>query len=66
MDSEVHSGDPCIVGTRIPVSVIVGSIADGNTPEQLMKSYPRLTRQDIQAALYFAAAESRFDMLPMA
>jgi uncharacterized protein (DUF433 family) len=63
----VHHGDPCITGSRVPVSVIVGSIADGDTFEQILASYPQLTREDIQAALHFAAeAVSRFDLVPLA
>lgn len=50
-DPAVHDGDPCIAGTRVPVSVIVGSIAEGDTWEQVLSSYPKLERQDIQAAL---------------
>ena len=55
VDPKRHSGGPCIKGTRIPVSVIVGSIADGDTPEVLCTAYPSLTFEDIQAALKYAA-----------
>src|SRR5438128_11947184 len=55
IDPAIHHGDPCIKGTRVPVAVIVGSIADGDAPELLLKAYPSLTREDIQAALRFAA-----------
>jgi uncharacterized protein (DUF433 family) len=66
IDPKIHHGDPCIVGTRVPVSVIVGSIADGDTPDVLLKSYPQITRDDIQAALRFAAeAVNRFDYVPL-
>ncbi|MCK4342586.1 MAG: DUF433 domain-containing protein [Phycisphaerae bacterium] len=63
-DPAVHHGDPCIAGTRVPVSVIVGSIADGDSIEQILKSYPQLAREDIQAALRYAAeAVNRFDLV---
>jgi uncharacterized protein (DUF433 family) len=55
IDKAIHHGDPCIVGTRVPVSVIVGSIAEGDSWEQVLKSYPQLKREDIQAALLYAA-----------
>ncbi len=58
-DPTVHHGEPCIVGTRVPVSVIVGSVADGDTPAQIIASYPQLTTQDIQAALHYAAEAVR-------
>ncbi len=51
IDPGVHHGEPCIKGTRVPVSVIVGSIADGDTPEQLIDAWPQLTGEDIKAAL---------------
>jgi uncharacterized protein (DUF433 family) len=66
-DPAIHHGDPCIAGTRVPISVIVASIADGDTFEQILASYPRLTREDIQAALRYAAeAVNRFDFAPLA
>ncbi|MFH1109211.1 MAG: DUF433 domain-containing protein [Planctomycetota bacterium] len=63
---DIHHGDPCITDTRVPVSVIVGSIADGDTFEQILASYPQLRREDIQAALHFAAeAVNRFDLVSL-
>ena len=55
MDPASHHGDPCIKGTRVPVSVIAGSIADGDTPEQPLVAYPQLTVDDIRAALDYAS-----------
>jgi uncharacterized protein (DUF433 family) len=46
-DLRIHHGKPCIKGTRIPVSLIVGSIADGDIPVQIMQSWPQLTAEDI-------------------
>jgi uncharacterized protein (DUF433 family) len=66
IDPAIHHGDPCIRGTRVPVSVIVGSIADGDTFEQLLDAYPQLTADDIRAALRFAAeAVSNADFIPL-
>jgi len=56
IDPRIHHGKPCIKGTRVPASVIVGSIADGDTPERIIEAWPHLTRDDIEAALRFAAA----------
>ena len=58
IDPRIHHGKPCIKGTRVPVSVIVGSIADGDAPERILESWPQLKREDITAALKFAAAVS--------
>lgn len=56
IDPGIHHGKPCIKGTRVPVSVIVGSIADGDTPGRILEAWPQLSREDITAALKFAAA----------
>jgi uncharacterized protein (DUF433 family) len=65
IDPAIHHGDPCITGTRVPVSVIVSSVAEGDTWEQILASYPQLKREDIQAALLYAAeAVNRFEMIP--
>ena len=60
---DLHHGDPCIKGTRIPVAVIVGSLADGMTPEEIREAYPQLTDEDIQAALAYAAEVIHQDIL---
>jgi len=66
IDPKINHGDPCIAGTRVSISVIVGSVADGDCYEQILDSYPQLTREDIQAALRFAAeAVNRFDLFPV-
>jgi uncharacterized protein (DUF433 family) len=51
----LHHGDPCIKGTRIPVSIILGSLADGLTPAEIRAAYPQLVLEDIQAALAYTA-----------
>jgi uncharacterized protein (DUF433 family) len=66
IDPAIHHGDPCIKGTRVPVSVIAGSIADGDTVEQLLAAYPQLTTDDVRAALKFAAeAVNNTDFIPL-
>jgi uncharacterized protein (DUF433 family) len=53
--ADLHHGDPCIKGTRIPVAVIVASLADGMTSAQIREEYPQLSDEDIRAALAYAA-----------
>jgi uncharacterized protein (DUF433 family) len=66
IDRRIHHGDPCIKGTRVPVSVVVGSLAEGSTISEVLREYPSLDRADIRAALQFAAeAVSGFDFLPL-
>ena len=65
-DPKVCHGKPCIKGTRIMVSVILDNLAAGESPEAIMQGY-RLERDDINAALIFAAelAKDRFISLPI-
>jgi uncharacterized protein (DUF433 family) len=63
---DLHHGDPCIKGTRIPVAMIVGSLADGMTPGEVQDAYPQLTLEDIQAALAYAAEVIHQDVLVLA
>ena len=65
-DPTIHHGEPCIAGTRVAVSVIVGSIADGDSTAQIIASYPQLTIEDVQAALRYAAEAVRgFTVIPL-
>jgi uncharacterized protein (DUF433 family) len=54
-NSEVMLGKPVIRGTRVPVELILRRISEGATEEDLLASYPHLTRDDIRAAVAFAA-----------
>jgi len=60
---DLHHGDPCIKGTRIPVAMILGSLADGMMPEEIQEAYPQLTSEDIRAALAYAADVIHQDVL---
>lgn len=51
----VMLGKPVIRGTRIPVELIIRKLGEGATEADLLDAYPRLTREDIQAALMYAA-----------
>ncbi len=48
-------GKPVIVNTRIPVDLILEKIAAGDTTEELLEAYPKLSKDDITACLLFAA-----------
>jgi uncharacterized protein (DUF433 family) len=63
LDPDIHHGDPCIKGTRIPVGAILGSLADGMTFGQIMENYPQLNEVDIYAALAYAAEVMRQEIL---
>jgi len=55
VDPGIMLGQPVIAGTRLPVYVIVQAIAAGDPAEEILAAYPFLTREDIEAALKFAA-----------
>ena len=54
-DPSICSGKPVIRGTRIMVRNILGMMAGGYTVERVLECYPELTREDVQAALEYAA-----------
>lgn len=54
-DPAVMGGKPCIRGMRITVGTIVGLIASGKSNEQILEAYPYLEKEDIVAALHYAA-----------
>jgi uncharacterized protein (DUF433 family) len=54
-DPDILMGKPTVKGTRISVELILGWLAQGWTHEQVLESYPHITRDDILAALAFAA-----------
>jgi uncharacterized protein (DUF433 family) len=51
----ICAGKPVIRGTRIMVRNILGMVAGGYTIERILASYPDLTREDVIAALEYAA-----------
>ncbi|MCD2425536.1 DUF433 domain-containing protein [Niabella pedocola] len=51
---EIMMGKPVIKGTRITVEMILESLGAGETADNLLESYPRLTKEAISAALFFA------------
>ena len=55
INPHVMMGKPVIKGTRITVELILESLSAGESVDNLLKSYPRLTKEAILAALAFAA-----------
>ena len=58
-------GLPCIRGTRVTVSAVLGQLAAGRTVEQVIGDYPQLELSDVYAALEYAAAYTRERELPL-
>jgi len=56
MDPEIMGGDPVFRGTRVPVHMIADILAQGETIEVLLESYPSLTAEMIEQAPAYAVA----------
>ena len=55
LDPDQCGGRPCIRGLRIRVADVLQLLAAGETPERILADYPYLERDDIAAALQYAA-----------
>lgn len=55
IDPEICHGKACVRGTRIPVTIILDNLAQGNTFDIILKQYPGLQNDDILAVLSYAA-----------
>ncbi len=55
IDPNVMGGKPVIVGTRVTVEQIVRECSRGLTVAEVVEQYPRLSNEDVFAALRFAA-----------
>ena len=64
-DAAICGGQVCIKGTRIPVSLILDMLAGGDTVEDVLRGYPTLTREDINAALAYGAKLAHERILPL-
>lgn len=67
INPKIMLGKPVIRGTRIPVEIILRKLAQKISVAEILRDYPNLTEQDIQAALAYAAAVlSEEEVLPLA
>ena len=55
LNPDVMGGKPCIRGMRVTVGTIVGLLASGHTPAEILEAYPYLEEEDIPQALAYAA-----------
>jgi uncharacterized protein (DUF433 family) len=63
---EQMGGVPCIRSLRIPVSTVVGMMADGMGEQEILAAYPDLEAEDVREALRYAAEAVRERELPLA
>jgi len=59
---DILKGKPRISGTRIPVSLILGYLAAGNSFDEIIKEFPDITREQIAACLDYARDLSEFEV----
>jgi len=55
INPKVMMGKPVIRGTRLTVELILRKLSEGASEKELLEAYPRLSREDNQAAIRFAA-----------
>jgi len=66
INPQIMLGKPVIKDTRITVEIILKKLSQNITIDEILADYPRLTREDIQAAIaYAAAALSTDEMMPL-
>ena len=66
INPKVCHGKACIRGTRIMVSVVLDNLAEGRTPQQIVRDYPPLKIQDVEAAIAYAAElANEEELLPL-
>jgi uncharacterized protein (DUF433 family) len=67
VDPKIFGGKPIIRGHRLAVEHVLGMLAAGDSPDDLLKAYPSLTREDILACLAYArrvVGQERVDLQP--
>jgi uncharacterized protein (DUF433 family) len=64
-DPQICHGKACIRGTRIMVSVILDNLAARRSEADILRSYPTLKSEDVLAAIEYAAALAKEEVLPL-
>ena len=65
LEPDKMAGRPCIRGLRIPVATVVGMVADGMTPAEIVADLPGLELEDVAEALRYAADALGERQLPL-
>lgn len=61
-DPAICGGQPVFRGTRVTLRTVLASLADGDSVEQIVKSFPTVTESQVHAAIAFAAAAVQEDL----
>jgi len=59
VDPAVCHGKACVKGTRIMASVVLDNLAAGQSADEIVRLYPTLRREDVIAAMAYAAELAR-------
>jgi uncharacterized protein (DUF433 family) len=54
-DLNICGGEPSISGTRVPARIILSHLAAGESHDDILRQFPKITEQDIRACLEYAA-----------
>lgn len=65
INPKVCHGQACVKGTRIPVQQIFRMLANGDSVESLLHTYPSLQREDILACFDYAATLAEEEVTPL-
>ena len=65
VDPNICHGRVCIAGTRVMVSVILDSLAEGLGTDEITEHYPTVSREAVQAALLYAAELAKERVMPL-
>jgi uncharacterized protein (DUF433 family) len=65
VDPNICHGQACVASTRIPVSVVLDNLAAGLSESEILKSYPHLSHDAIQACIAYAADVVREEVLAL-
>ncbi|NLS95984.1 MAG: DUF433 domain-containing protein [Planctomycetaceae bacterium] len=65
VDQAICHGQACIKGTRVMVAVVLDNLAAGLGTDEILRSYPSLIAEDVQAAMAYAADLARERMVPL-
>ena len=64
-DPAVCHGRACVTGTRVMVTVILDSLADGLGAEEIVEHYPSVSREAVQATLLYASELAKERVVPL-
>jgi uncharacterized protein (DUF433 family) len=65
IDAKICHGQACIKGTRIPVFQILAMLANGDSIDGLLRTYPSIERDDILACLEYASLLAEEQITPI-